>query len=106
LVVLDLATEDEYWLNEVAGDAVIRETLSSMVRDELVEILDGGAPVDATSAAHLLADDESWTGSKVGFIATSLGTERYMNLGTEQLTALWRQAAREGYRQTGFAGAE
>jgi hypothetical protein len=97
LVVLDIATEDEYWLNELASDAVIREVLPSMVRDGLVEMRNFGDPVDPASTDELLGDDRNWNLPAISFYATDVGRESYFALDTDQLTGLWRQALNEGY---------
>jgi len=97
LVVLDLATEDEYWLNELAADMVIREVLPSMVRDGLVEIRCFGDPVDPSSTDELLGDDRNWNLPAISFFATDVGRESYFALDTEKLTRLWRQALNDGY---------
>ena len=97
LVVLDLATEDQYWLNELASDEVIREMLPSMVRDGLVEIRNWGEPLELESAGEILADDGIWSSRAISFFATQLGRYAYFALDTSMVASLWRQALIEGY---------
>jgi hypothetical protein len=97
VVVLDNATEDQYWLNELAYDEVIREVLPSMVKEGLVELRSLGDLIDPSRAEEILGDDRNWNEPEISFYATELGRESYFALGTERLTGLWRDALNEGY---------
>lgn len=97
LVVLDLATEDEYWLNEVQADEVIRATLPKMVRAGSIEIREDGQLIDRERAQSLLVDGASWLSPAISFYATQSGRDRYFGLSSGQMAELWRDAVNAGY---------
>jgi hypothetical protein len=82
-VVLDLATEDEYSLNEVCENRVIRETLPTMMRGGSIEIRVRGELLESQLAESLLLADDQWSRPDVTFYATPNGRDHYFGLGSE-----------------------
>ncbi len=90
--VLDLATEDEFWLNEVSASSDIRAGLPSAIERGLVSLYNKGQPVPATEGLQTLKAERAWTDPSISFYATDAGRAAYFALTTEDIIRLNTEA--------------
>jgi hypothetical protein len=90
--VLDLATEDEYWLNEVAESRDIRKGLPSAIHRGLVSLYIKGQPISDSEALDTLDVDQSWTDPSISFYATDAGRATYFALTSDDVVQFNIQA--------------